>query len=66
MHYFISALEFGCDVPATRNSCTDFHKVMKLYVEMNSLVLQVTVSQGVWLEQQNEISIAPKHKPLIC
>lgn len=39
---------------------------MKLYVEMNSLVLQVTVSQGVWLEQQNEISIAPKHKPLIC
>lgn len=39
---------------------------MKLYVEMNSLVLQVTVSLGIWLEQQNEISIGPKPKPLIC
>lgn len=39
---------------------------LELYVEMNSLVLQATVTQGIWLEKQNEISIAPKPKPLIC
>lgn len=39
---------------------------LKLYEEMISLVLQVTVSRGIWLEQQNEINIAPKPKPLIC